>query len=120
VIATAGLATGAGFLVLANGLTDEPSPGLFWAIATYAVGYLIGFIFPFLPGGLGAREGALVAILSSRYGLGPATALSLTLRVAVTVGELLAVGLIVGGYHAFRTSARRRAPEAEPSSEPGP
>jgi uncharacterized membrane protein YbhN (UPF0104 family) len=114
------VATGAGFLVLANGLTDEPSPGLFWAIATYAVGYLIGFIVPFLPGGLGAREGALVAILSSRYGLGPATALSLTLRVAVTVGELLAVGVIVGGYHALRTSARRHAPEAEPSSEPGP
>ena len=103
--------TGAGVLVLANGLTNKPSPGLMWAIATYAVGYLIGFIVPFLPGGLGAREGALVAVLSARYGLGAATALSLALRVAVTIGELLAVGVIVGGYHATRRA--RTAAEAE-------
>ena len=94
--------TGAGVLVLANGLTDKPSPGLMWAIATYAVGYLIGFIVPFLPGGLGAREGALVAVLSARYGLGAATALSLALRVAVTIGELLAVVLILAGFHSTR------------------
>jgi len=94
--------TGAGVLVLANGLTDKPSPGLMWAIATYAVGYLIGFVVPFLPGGLGAREGALVAVLSARYGLGAATALSLALRVAVTLGELLAVALILAGFHSTR------------------
>jgi glycosyltransferase 2 family protein len=95
-------ATGAGFLVLANGLTDEPSPGLMWAVATYAVGYLVGFVIPLLPGGLGAREGALVAVLSPRYGLGAATALSLALRVAVTIGELLAVAIILAGYHSSR------------------
>jgi glycosyltransferase 2 family protein len=95
-------ATGAGFLVLANGLTDEPSPGLMWAIATYAVGYLVGFVVPFLPGGLGAREGALVAVTSARYGLGAATALSLALRVAVSIGELLAVALILAGFHSSR------------------
>jgi uncharacterized membrane protein YbhN (UPF0104 family) len=94
--------TGAGVLVLANGLTDKPSPGLMWAIATYAVGYLIGFVVPFLPGGLGAREGALVAVLSARYGLGAATALSLALRVAVTLGELFAVALILAGFHSTR------------------
>jgi glycosyltransferase 2 family protein len=93
------LGTGAGVLVLANGLTDKPSPGLAWAMATYAVGYLIGFVVPFLPGGLGAREGALVAVLSPRYGLGAATAVSLALRVAVTIGELLAVGAIVSGFY---------------------
>jgi uncharacterized membrane protein YbhN (UPF0104 family) len=94
--------TGAGVLVLANGLTDKASPGLLWAIATYAVGYLIGFIVPLLPGGLGAREGALVAVLSARYGLGAATALSLALRVAVTIGELLAVALILVAFHSTR------------------
>ena len=46
------IATGLGFLVLLNGLTDEPSPGLVWAIAAYSVGYLVGFVVPFLPGGL--------------------------------------------------------------------
>jgi len=102
------IGTGAGVLVLANGLTDEPSPGLMWAIATYAVGYLIGFIVPFLPGGLGAREGALVAVLFPRYGLGPATALSLTLRLAVTLGELFTVALIVGAHRLTRGTRRGR------------
>jgi uncharacterized membrane protein YbhN (UPF0104 family) len=92
------VATGAGVLVLANGLTGESSPGLTWAIATYAVAYLIGFIVPLLPGGLGAREGALVAVLAGRYGVADATALALALRVAVTLGELLAVGAIVAAY----------------------
>ena len=101
--------TGAGVLVLANGLTDSPSPGLTWAIATYAVAYLIGFVVPLLPGGLGAREGALVAVLAGKYGIAAATALALALRVAVTLGELLAVGVIVGAYQL----THRRAPAPE-------
>lgn len=86
--------TGVGFLVLANGLSEVRSPGLAWAVATYAIGYLVGFVVPFLPGGLGAREGTLVALLGARYGLGIATALSLVLRLAVTLGELLAITIL--------------------------
>ena len=86
--------TGMGFLVLANGLSEVRSPGLAWAIATYAIGYLVGFVVPFLPGGLGAREGTLVTVLGARYGLGIATALSLALRLAVTLGELLAITIL--------------------------
>ncbi|MGI8885987.1 MAG: lysylphosphatidylglycerol synthase domain-containing protein [Gaiellaceae bacterium] len=96
------IATGLGFLALLNGLSDEPSPGLTWAIATYSVGYLIGFVVPFLPGGLGAREGALVAVLVSRYGAGAATGISLATRLAVTPGEALAVCLIWLVYLAAR------------------
>jgi len=96
------IATGLGFLALLNGLSDEPSPGLTWAIATYSVGYLIGFVVPFLPGGLGAREGALVAVLASRYGAGAATGISLATRLAVTLGEALAVCLIWLVYLAAR------------------
>ena len=88
------LATGAGFLVLLNGLTDKSSPGLLGAIAIYTVGYLVGFIVPFLPGGLGAREGALVAALATRYGAGAATGVGLATRAAATLGEVIAVGLI--------------------------
>ena len=102
------LATGLGFLVLLNGLTDESSPGLTWAIATYSVGYLIGFVVPFLPGGLGAREGALVAVLAPRYGAGAATGISLATRLAVTLGEALAVGAIWLAYLAARAVPRRQ------------
>lgn len=105
------IATGFGFLVLLNGLTDEPSPGVVWAIAAYSVGYLVGFVVPFLPGGLGAREGALIAVLSPRYGVGAATGISLVARLAVTLGEVLAVGVIWLAYFAAR-GARRLSAEA--------
>jgi hypothetical protein len=96
------IATGLGFLALLKGLSDEPSPGPTWAIATYSVGYLVGFVVPFLPGGLGAREGALVAVLAPRYGAGAATGISLATRLAVTLGEALAVGVIWAGRLAAR------------------
>jgi hypothetical protein len=110
------LATGLGFLALLNGLTDEGSPGLLWAIATYSVGYLVGFVTPFLPGGLGAREGTLVAVLAPRYGVGSATGIALASRLAVTLGEAIAVGLIWVGYlgaRALRRAPRSRLPSAD-------
>jgi uncharacterized membrane protein YbhN (UPF0104 family) len=103
------IATGFGFLVVLNGLSEESSPGVVWAIAIYSVGYMIGFIVPFLPGGLGAREGTLIAVLSPRYGAGAATGIALATRLAVTVGEAIAVGLIWLGYFALRAGRSRAA-----------
>lgn len=107
------LGTGLGFLVLLNGLTDEPSPGVVWAIATYSVGYMVGFVVPFLPGGLGAREGALVAVLAPRYGVGAATGIALVTRLAVTLGEALAVCLIWLPYFVLRRLGGRGGVETE-------
>jgi hypothetical protein len=110
------LATGLGFLALLNGLTDEDSPGLLWALATYSVGYLVGFVTPFLPGGLGAREGTLVAVLAPRYGAGAATGIALASRLAVTLGEAIAVCLIWLGHlasRALRREPRSRLPSAD-------
>ena len=104
------IATGLGFLVLLNGLSDEPSPGLVWAIAAYSV---VGFVVPFLPGGLGAREGALVAVLAPRYGVGAATGIALVSRLAVTLGEALAVGVIWLTYFAGRGVRRLVGVSAE-------
>ena len=112
------IGTGLGLLVLLNGLTNESSPGLVWAIATYSVAYLIGFIVPFLPGGLGAREGALIAVLAPRYGGGAATGIALAARLAATVGEALAVGLIWLGYFAARALPGREARSAAEDVEP--
>jgi uncharacterized membrane protein YbhN (UPF0104 family) len=96
------IGTGFGFLVMLNGLSDESSPGLVWAIATYSIGFLVGFIVPFLPGGLGAREGTVIAVLSPRYGAGAATGIALATRLAVTIGEAFAIALIWLGYLASR------------------
>ena len=107
------VATGLGFLVVLNGLTDEPSPGVVWAIATYSVGYMVGFVVPFLPGGLGAREGTLIAVLAPRYGVGAATGIALVTRLAVTLGEALAVCLIWLPAFAWRRVAGQRGPGPE-------
>ena len=87
--------TGAGMLLVANGLSESSAPGVRWAVGTYAVAYLVGFLIPLLPGGFGVREGMLVLLLLPYYGLGSATVIVLALRVAVTLGELLAVGALL-------------------------
>lgn len=107
------IGTGFGFLVLLNGLSDESSPGVVWAIATYSVGFLVGFIVPFLPGGLGAREGTTIAVLAPRYGAGAATGIALVARLAVTLGEAFAIALIWIGYVARNVIATRAATEPE-------
>jgi uncharacterized membrane protein YbhN (UPF0104 family) len=109
------IGTGLGFLILLNGLTGKASPGLTWAIATYSVAYLVGFVVPFLPGGLGAREGALIAVLAPRYGAGAATGVALVTRLAVTLGEVLAVCAIWLPYYGIqrlRPSVATSAPES--------
>jgi uncharacterized membrane protein YbhN (UPF0104 family) len=103
------VATGYGFLVVLNGLSDEESPGVVWAIAIYSVGYMVGFVVPFLPGGLGAREGTLIAVVSPRYSAGAATGIALATRLAVTLGEALAVALIWLGYFARHGLPKRSA-----------
>jgi glycosyltransferase 2 family protein len=107
------IATGFGFLVILDGLSDEPSPGVVWAIAIYSVGFMIGFIVPFLPGGLGAREGTLIALLAPRYGAGAATGIALATRLAVTVGEAFAVALIWLAYQTQRLLPGRQTAVAE-------
>jgi len=119
------IGTGFGFLAILDGLSPVPSPGLTWAIATYSVGYLIGFVVPFLPGGLGAREGTLIAVLAPRYGAGAATGIALATRLAMTLGEALAVCLIWLAYFGAsgrllgRRGARfRRTRAVQPTGEP--
>jgi len=111
--------TGLAFLLLANGLSDEPSPGLAWAIASYSVGYLVGFVVPFLPGGLGAREGTLVATLAPRYGAGAATGIALASRLAATLGEAAAVGAIWAVHLTVRRFRAEGRPRRAGPSESG-
>ena len=70
------------------------SPGFLWLMSTYTAGYLVGFVTPLAPGGLGAREGMLVMLLAPRYGTAAALGISLLIRVANVAGELAAVALV--------------------------
>jgi hypothetical protein len=84
------LGTGTAVWVLVSSLTDG-TVGLLWLVSSYTAGYLIGFVAPLAPGGLGAREGTLVVLLGPRLGAAAALAISLALRVANIAGELVAV-----------------------------
>jgi glycosyltransferase 2 family protein len=100
------IATGAGAWLLVRALAeDAPSP--FWLLGAYAFAWLLGFVVPLLPGGLGLREGMLVAFLAAPFDAGVATALALALRLANTLGELVAIGAVEAAYR-----ARRYAPSA--------
>lgn len=91
--------TATGVYVIASAVTGE-STGFLWLAGLYTAGYLVGFVAPLAPGGLGAREGMLVVLLRDRYGLAAATGVSLAIRVVNVAGELLAVALVHSAYGA--------------------
>jgi len=86
------LTTGAGAWLLVEAVTDD-APSYPWILAVYALGVMVGFVVPLLPGGLGLREGVMVSLLAPRYGVGAATTLVLALRLVATFGELAAIGI---------------------------
>jgi hypothetical protein len=96
------LATGAAAWTLVAALTDEAVPSLPWLVAVYAFAWMLGFVVPLFPGGLGLRDGTLAVFLATRVGAGPATGLALALRLANTLGELVAIGATEVAYLAFR------------------
>jgi uncharacterized membrane protein YbhN (UPF0104 family) len=87
------LGTGTAVYVLVTSVTGD-APGFIWLVGSYTAGYLVGFVAPLAPGGLGAREATLVLLLGPRYGTAAALGISLAIRVANVAGELVTVGLV--------------------------
>jgi glycosyltransferase 2 family protein len=96
------LTTGGAAYLLIRALVTHANVSPVWLTAVYSFAWLVGFVVPLLPGGLGLRDGALIALLASRIGAVPATAVALALRVAATFGELLAIGVTEAVYGALR------------------
>jgi uncharacterized membrane protein YbhN (UPF0104 family) len=99
------LATGLGTWLLLRSLAREDIPGIALVTGIYAFSWMVGFVIPLMPGGLGAREGVFIALLAKSVGVGPATALSLALRLTATIGEFLAIGLVELLYLVRKRSA---------------
>jgi uncharacterized membrane protein YbhN (UPF0104 family) len=105
------LATGAAAWLLVDALTAGDPPSLGWLIGVYAFAWLLGFVVPLLPGGLGLRDGTLAAFLAATaFGAGPAAAVAVALRFTNTIGELVAVGATELVY-----AAVRRLPDQRPN-----
>ena len=59
----------------------------------YALSFVIGFLTPFSPGGLGVREGAFVVLAGPVIGNSFAAVLAISVRVSFTLSELICIGL---------------------------
>jgi uncharacterized membrane protein YbhN (UPF0104 family) len=92
------LATGLAAHVLLDAFSPAGVPAYPWLLGVYALSVVVGFALPLLPGGLGAREATMVGFLRGAYGVGPATALVIALRLAATAGELVAIGAVEAAW----------------------
>ncbi|HEX6702880.1 MAG TPA: lysylphosphatidylglycerol synthase domain-containing protein [Gaiellaceae bacterium] len=102
--------TSAAVYLLMKALVTHLNVSPVWLAGVYSFAWLVGFVVPLLPGGLGLRDGALVALLASPIGAGPATAVAIALRLAATLGELLAIAVTEAVYAAMGLLGRTAPP----------
>ncbi len=93
------LAYGLAFWLLARGLGLPGALPLPTAAGVFALGYILGLLALFAPGGVGVRELVFIGLLTPTLGSGGAVALSVGSRVLLTLCEVaapLAVLLFTG------------------------
>ncbi|MBN2289239.1 MAG: hypothetical protein JXQ83_07890, partial [Candidatus Glassbacteria bacterium] len=104
------LAYGACFYYFILSVLPDSDVGFAAATGAYAVGYIIGFLVVFAPGGLGVRELMFAGLLASALGgQGPATVVALASRVWLSLAELVPLALVLaaGG---LPSAARNKKP----------
>ncbi len=77
------------FLIFIRSITPAPFEIYFGVTGAFAGSVTIGFLAFFSPGGVGIREGVLVALLNAYFPLPVATLIALLSRVWITVVELM-------------------------------
>ena len=87
------------------------------SLGAYALAWAVGFLIVFFPGGIGAREVALIAVLAPVMPSASALVVALVSRVVMTVGDLAwaGAGLAIG-----RASRPAEPGDSQPSPDPGP
>jgi len=93
------LTYGLAFWLLGRGLGLPGALPLAVATGAFALGYILGLLALFAPGGVGVREVVLIGLLTPALGSGGAVALSVGSRVLLTLTEVaaaLAVLLVTG------------------------
>jgi hypothetical protein len=102
------IAYGLSFWLLAHGLLPDVQAPLVTTVGIFVLGYILGTLAVFVPGGLGVRELVLISLLTPVLGSGGAVALSVGSRVLLTITE---AGAALG------TVALVRNPTPEGSSD---
>jgi hypothetical protein len=86
---------GIAFWMLSRGLISTTTVPLPAAIGMFALGYVMGIIAVFAPGGMVVRDLALVGFLTPFLGSGGALAVSLASRVQLTLTEVGGAGVML-------------------------
>ena len=90
------LIVGIGLWLVACGLTKQgATPGIFFLTGAFAGSWILGFMAPGSPAGLGIREALLSAWLSGSMSASQIVVLVVALRIATSLGDLL--NFLIGG-----------------------
>ncbi len=81
---------GVAFWLLARGLGLPGALPIARAAGVFALGYILGLLALFAPGGVGVREVVLIGLLTPALGAGGAVALSVASRILLTLTEVAA------------------------------
>lgn len=87
------LLVGLGLALLARLLLPGSSHDYWLLIAAFALAWVVGFVTPGAPAGLGVREGLLLLMLAPVYGSASAGILVIALRISTTLGDVLSLGV---------------------------
>jgi hypothetical protein len=88
----ANLAAGVGLYAVIAGLSDISVAAVPQMAGIAALAWVVGYLSLLTPSGLGVREAALTALLAQTVPLPVAIAGSMVHRLALTIGEIVAVG----------------------------
>jgi uncharacterized membrane protein YbhN (UPF0104 family) len=84
------IAHGTAFWLLARGLGLPGSLPIATALGVFSLGYVLGLLALFAPGGVGVREVVLIGLLTPALGAGGAVALTVASRILLTLTEVAA------------------------------
>lgn len=84
---------GYAFMLYTHAVAVDPAGGIGLYAGAFAAASVFGLLVLFVPGGIGVREAALIALLSPTLGAGVAGTVGLTSRLWATFVELVLSGL---------------------------
>ncbi len=100
---------GAAFWLLAHGLIADRALPFAVATGVFALGYILGWLALFAPGGVGVRELVFVGLLTPSLGSGGALVVSLASRVLLTAMEATAALVTLPLRHRPQESTSERS-----------
>jgi uncharacterized membrane protein YbhN (UPF0104 family) len=98
------LTFGAGIVLMARLLTSDVTQDAWLLVASFALAWIIGFVTPGAPAGLGVREGVMLLLLGAAYPPAEAGVIVIGLRLVTTLGDVV---LLPIGWLLVRKSTRR-------------